>query len=128
KYNPFPDYPEGKSVLTDGNISIAHPRTFLSSIALWFNNPEGFSVALKFMDKAQTYPHSELDILSYHFDCHERIKFYYRWRNELEEALEAAIMACKEQIALAENAVPVCLEKFTYLPRHTGYEQLAIVY
>lgn len=128
KYNPFPDYPPGESVLTHGNISIAHPRTFLSSIALWFNDPEGVSIALKFMDKAHKYPHSDLDTLDYHFDCHERIKFYYRWRNEHEGALEAAIFACKEQIAIAKKSAPACLEEFKCLPRHTGYEQLAIIY
>jgi len=128
KYNPFPGYPQGESVLTHGNISIANPRVFLSSTALWFNNQEGFSVALKFMDKAQEYSHSDLDILSYHFDCYERIKFYYRWRSEHEGALDASIIACKEQISIAEKSAPACFEKFKALPHHTGYEQLAIIY
>lgn len=128
KYNPFPGYPEGKSVLTHGNISIGHPRVFLSSAALWFNNPEGFLIALRFMDKAQEFPVSELDVFDYHFDCYERIKFYYRWRDEHEGALNSAILACKEQIAIAHDAVPVCLKRFGALPRHTGYEQLAIIY
>lgn len=51
KYTPFGNYPVGQSVLTHGNISIEHPRQFLSSTAMWFNNPSGFSIAKKFMDK-----------------------------------------------------------------------------
>lgn len=128
KYNPFPDYPQGKSVLTHGNISIAHPRAFLSSTALWFNNLEGFSIALKFMDKAQEFPASDFEAFDYHFDCYERIRFYYRWRDEHEGALDSAIRACKEQIAIAHDAAPACLKRFGTLPQHTGYEQLAIIY
>ncbi|SUD62135.1 tetratricopeptide repeat protein [Ectopseudomonas oleovorans] len=127
-YKPIPDYPEGKTVFTHGNISIGHPRIFLSSAALWFNNPDNYLIALKFMDKAQEFPASELSILDYHFDCYERIKFYYRWRDEHEGALNSAILACKEQIAIAQDAAPVLLKRFGLIPSHTGYKQLAIIY
>jgi len=128
RYNPFPGYPQEKSVLTHGSISIAHPRSFLSRIALWFNNVDGYSIALKFMNKAQEYPISDLSVLDYHFDCDERVMFYYRWRNEHEGALDSAIRACKEQIGIASDAAPACLEKFGMIPRHGGYDQLAIIY
>lgn len=127
EYNPFFS-DSAASPLTNGYPSFGSARYFLSSTAMWFNNPSGFEIALKFMDKAQSYPISSLSLIRYHFDCMERIRFYYRWRSELDGALQSAIEACKEQIGIAEDVARQFLLEDNYVPSHTGYEQLAIIY
>lgn len=128
KYRPLGS--GGPSPLIWGNTSASSPRAFLSTLATWFNNAEDFHLALKMMQKADTYPAASLSVEDAHFGCQERIKFFYRWRNDHAGALDAAIAACQEQVRLAPKAAEMFTtsERWGWMPRHYGYDQLAIIY
>jgi hypothetical protein len=68
-------------------------------------------------------------ILDRHFALQEQIEMHYRERDRKPGALDAAIRACEQQIALAPQSA--CAWRAEYggeqLPRHVGYEQLAII-
>lgn len=128
KYRPFGE--DAPSPLTELACDASSPRSPLSSMAMWFNNTDDFKIALKIMEKAETYPSANLHIEDAHFGCQERIKFYYRWRDAHEGALSKAIAACEEQVALAPQTAKMFAteERWGWIPRHYGYDQLAIIY
>ena len=63
-----------------------------------------------------------------HFALQVLIREFYRDRATDPDALSAAIARCREQIAMAGAVAPLLRDKRNgLLPRHVGYEQLAIV-
>lgn len=72
-------------------------------------------------------------ILDRHFALQEEIETAYRRRDRDPAALPAAIAACEHQIAMAKPAAKDWRHRYpsktgtTKLPRHVGYEQLAII-
>ena len=72
-------------------------------------------------------------VLDNHFAIQERIQAAYKRRDEPGQ-LATAIRACEEQIARADEAAKVMRTAYQDkegkplpLPRHVGYEQLAVV-
>lgn len=130
KYRPTDMPISDGSILTHGSTSISSAREFLSNMASWFNNPSDISIAIRMMNKAQELPSANMSLNSLHFDCQSRIEFFYRWRDEFPEALELAILACKEQISIAGDAAKMFADPRLggFIPRHVGYQQLAIIY
>jgi len=128
KYIPFGA--DAPSPLTELECSSNNPRAVLSSMAMWFNNKDDFKIALKIMEKAESYPTNSMHVEDAHFGCQERIQFYYRWRDSHEGALEKAIKACQEQVELGPQTAKMFSteERWGWMPRHYGYDQLAIIY
>ena len=58
-----------------------------------------------------------------------KIEIYYRNRDNDANALKEAITACKQQIEIAPKAMIAFRKEYgdTSLPRHRGFEQLAII-
>jgi tetratricopeptide (TPR) repeat protein len=122
----------GESLLTKGTIasSSSSAGSLLGSLAGWFKKrPEDLGLALRIVAKAEECARADEDILSLHFAYQGRIQLNYRWRDEIAGALDAALEACREQIAIAPRAAEAFRREYPDqpLPMHIGYEQLAIV-
>ena len=103
----------------------------LPALATWFMSPkEDLPLARRIIDKAVSVGEGEAGpILDRHFTYGRMIQVYYRDRTRDPGALEMAVEACQKQIALGLNASKAFLNEYPNrpLPRHTGFEQLAII-
>lgn len=125
-YKPLGETPGS---LTAGEISYSsqHVVGFLSCLASWFNKSDTRTIAYKILAKGQCLV-SAAPVLDQHFFWHQAIEINYREReNPLH--LDAAIQACRNQIALAPQAGTAFRAKYRgrALPSHKGYEQLSII-
>lgn len=69
-----------------------------------------------------------MGVLDEHFVLQERIESRYREREKNPAALQDAVAACKAQISLAAEAAEAFREEgFETLPRHVGFQQLAVI-
>ena len=103
---------------------------WLYPLAGWFRKKsEDRALAQRILDRAEEEALLAHDILSQHYTYQEIIQLNYRWRNELPDALNFAITACRKQIAIAPQVAVACRGEFhgSPLPFHVGYEQLAII-
>lgn len=82
----------------------------------------------KILAKAESLAKADGRVLNVHFLYGEMLALYYKDR-ENPESLEAAIAACRQQIALADQAAQAFRSEFKdeHLPAHKGYQQLAII-
>ena len=103
--------------------------SLLSNLAGWFKNIKDREIGYKLLDKAEKLITDNAEILDIHFFYHNKIEFYYRFREEDKESLNIAIEACKKQIELSSSAILAFKKEYEHekLPMHTGYEQLAII-
>lgn len=129
-FHPMGSDPNSKP-LTEGEISWSSGTAtqLLHSLAGWFNNPRDREIAKKIIDKANELAVNEPDILDRHFTLQQTMEIYYRERETSPEALQRAIQACKDQIALAPQAAQQFLKEYPEqsLPAHAGYSQLRII-
>jgi hypothetical protein len=102
---------------------------FLSARAGWFYKADNRSVAFKLIAKAEELVPQEPNILTVHFLYHQKIQSYYRWRDDVPDALEKAVDGCHQQIEIAPRAAAAFKEQYTgeTLPSHTGFKQLTII-
>lgn len=102
---------------------------FLSARAGWFNQSENRSMAFKLIAKAEEFVGEEANILTIHFLYHQKILSYYRWRDEISDALKKAMEGCHQQIEIGPLAAIAFRKDFSgeMLPSHTGFKQLAII-
>lgn len=70
---------------------------------------------------------NEDPVIELHFALSQLIPVYYRQRDNGPEALAAAIQACLQQIAIAPEAARRLRAEWGDLPRHTGFEQIAVI-
>lgn len=103
--------------------------SLLSNLAGWFKNIKDREIGYKLLDKAEKLITDSAEVLDIHFFYHNKIEFYYRFREEDQESLNIAIEACKKQIELSHSAIIAFKKEYENekLPVHTGYEQLAII-
>jgi len=102
---------------------------FLSTLASWFHSPHELPIAQKILKKAEEISLQGCkSVLDAHFMYMEKIKIFHKRRDINPEALDLAIKACKQQIAIALKAARSFKHSWGDLPAHTGYEQLAIIY
>jgi len=129
-FKPLGGDPNSKS-LTEGDISWTSQTAagLLGSLAGWFNNPRDREIAKKIIEKADELAPKGADILDYHFTLQTKMEIYYRERETSPEAMETAIIACKEQISIAPQAAAAFLREYPQqsLPAHAGYSQLRII-
>ncbi len=117
--------------LTEGDISYSSGTAtgLLQALAGWFNNPRDREIAKKIITKAEELAPAGGNVLDRHFTLSEKMVIYYRERETSPEAMETAINACREQIALATQAAKAFLREYPEqpLPAHAGYRQLRII-
>lgn len=120
--------------LTEGPIErivgpTATPAGFLADlISLLPSGPQDSELRRKIRLKLAKLAQSETDVVARHFSLHVLIGQYYRDRNGDPGCRDAAIAACREQIALAPRTAVAIRPLFrAALPGHLGFQQLAII-
>lgn len=128
KYQPMGAPPH---TLTRGTIqySTASSAQLLWGLATWFRKPEDFSIASRILEKAEMESLARDGVIGLHFTYLGMIETNYRMRDKVPGALDKAIEYCYKQITLAPKAAKAFKQQSPKmpLPRHTGFEQLAIV-
>ncbi len=103
---------------------------FLATLASWFHRKDDRHIARKILDKALILVDENTKVLDLHFMYQHIIQIYYKDRN-VPEYFDKAIWACKKQIELSKKSANEFIRdpynKDGSLPRHIGYEQLAII-
>ncbi|HBC89443.1 MAG TPA: hypothetical protein DCZ94_21100 [Lentisphaeria bacterium] len=67
-------------------------------------------------------------VLDVHFHYQSEIEIYYKDRDSSQGSLEKAITACEQQIAISREVASAWKKEYKdSLPRHKGFEQLAII-
>ncbi|HNV97439.1 MAG TPA: hypothetical protein PKL13_04010 [bacterium] len=118
-----------RDVLVKGEIqySSGSAVSLLSNLAGWFKNVKDREIGYKLLNKAEDLINNKIEVLDIHFFYHNKIEFYYRFRDIDKESLNIAIEACKKQIELSSKSIFDFKKEYKELPMHTGYEQLAII-
>ncbi len=129
-YNPV-NIGDHHKPLTEGKIGFTTQTavSLLSSLSGWFRKAQDRSIAKRILAKAEELVKNTDDFLDLHFLYLALIQSAYKARETDPTALDAAIEACKKQIAIAPKAAEEFKrgEYFKTLPEHTGYTQLAII-
>ncbi|HBD94211.1 MAG: hypothetical protein A2015_10100 [Spirochaetes bacterium GWF1_31_7] len=117
--------------LIEGNNFILNRSScyYLANLSTWFLTTKDIEIARKFIYKAEELYDSDISINDKHFYYLFLIEFYYKDRENNNSYIKA-IEYCKKQIEISKeasiyfkNEQPSC-----NLPRHIGFEQLAIIY
>ena len=123
--------PMGGSELTNGRIigSSASVINFLTGLQSWFSTLADENIAEKILTKAESLITSDIPILDIHFLYGCLIEHYYKKRKIDNRFYEMAKQYCLKQIAISNLTKIEFLSDNTLstLPRHKGYEQLAII-
>lgn len=103
---------------------------FIGGLIGWFQMFEHYEIAKKIINLMESNIDDNVDILDLHFCYLNCIKVYYKNRDNDSYALNKAIEYCNKQISISEKSKIAFLnsENFGFLPSHTGYKQLAIIY
>ncbi len=109
------------------NISVS-ATSFLSNLADWVKGIENRAVAYKLLSKAEELI-STATVSEKHFFYQIKIQIYYRYREEDSSALNAAVSACEQQIAMHKEASQAFRNEYgdQILPMHVGFTQLCII-
>jgi hypothetical protein len=123
--------PMGGGELTKGTIlgSSATAINFLTGLQSWFTTLADEVISEKILKKAEWLLTDETPILDIHFLYGCLIEHYYKKRNINLSFYELAKQYCLKQIGISQKAKDAFLSEgfFPTLPRHKGYEQLAII-
>lgn len=117
----------GSLTSKDITYSSQTAASFLSCLAGWFSKKEERYIAYIILDKAEELSSNEVQTLNAIYI--EKITLHYKDR-DIPGHLDKAIQACKKQIAIASKVAKALRNKEVFkdgLPRHTGFEQLAII-
>lgn len=98
-----------QNFLTEGEIDYVSGSAaeLLRYLAEWFNNSRDREIAKKIITKSIDLSIFSKNILDLHFALAEKMKIYYRERNNDPKALDMAIKAAKDQKSLASQVVKV---------------------
>lgn len=105
----------------------ATPLSYLTDFIAYLNKPELLNTGQKLIFKVETFVKEETDIIKVHFFYGEKLKFYYKNRDVIDNGLDLAIEACKQQIEISKIASELFIND-GYIPSHIGYEKLATIY
>lgn len=123
--------PMGGGELTKGTIlgSSATVINFLTGLQSWFTTLADEAISEKILKKAESLLTHETPILDTHFLYGCLIEHYYKKRSIDLRFYELAKQYCLKQIAISKKTKVAFLSEsaFPTLPRHKGYEQLAII-
>jgi hypothetical protein len=117
--------------LTKGHIGQTTQTAagLLVSLSTWFTGPGDRHLAIRMLEKADSLAGS--NIIDRHMVYGQMVKDYYAERETQPGALDAAIVACERQIAIAPQVLPAWVAAYPsdppITPKHSGYVQLAII-
>ena len=118
-------------LLTQGQITYSGGTAamLLSGLATSFYSKSDRRLARLMLTEAKKQAESSKNILDLHFIHQGIIKAYYPDRDADPDALDVAIGACEDQIALAPKAAHAFRREYPgeHLPSHTGFVKLAII-
>jgi len=102
---------------------------FLIGLQTWFTTLADEAISEKILKKAESFVTDETPILDRHFLYGSFIEHYYKKRNVDLKFYELAKLYCLKQIEISKKSKEAFLSDptFSILPRHKGYEQLAII-
>lgn len=124
KYDPLGS---SASLTTGSGTSGMSVSFFLTSLLGWFYSKERTDLCLKIAKKAEElFSTDNQSYTDLHFYYQQLIQFYYKLRSN-DTYLEKAILYCNKQIDISSFVSKEMKEDFPTLPRHIGYEQLAII-
>jgi tetratricopeptide (TPR) repeat protein len=121
---------DGKTILVDNEISYtSHSAiSLLCGLSGWFKHEK--VIQSKILSKAESLINKSGNYIDIHFLYTGLIQMYYRDRDKDPSALEKAIEMCKRLIKIAPHVKRAMIKEYygsTDLPRHLGFEQLAII-
>lgn len=123
--------PMGGGELTKGRIigSSATVISFLTCLQSWFTTLADEVIAEKILKKAESLISIDTPILDKHFLYGCFIEHYYKKRKIDNQFYDMAKQYCLKQISISKKTKDAFLSDtaFLNLPRHKGYEQLAII-
>jgi len=124
KYEPL----GSSSTLTTGTVSNGvFVSFFLANLLGWFYSKERTDLCLKIAIKAEDlFSPENQTYTDIHFYYQGLIQFYYKLRAN-DGFLNKAIYYCNKQIEISSFVSKEMKTDFPKLPRHIGYEQLAII-
>ncbi len=104
---------DGGRVLIEGDTSGPHydPSKVLSNLACWFKKEADRTIGFRIVDKAEELLAISPSVLTKHFTYQAKAEVYYRWRDIDSFAQERAIIACRDQIAIAPQAAEAFLRE-----------------
>ena len=127
KYKPM----GGAGNLETGNIieSSTSVINFLVGLQSWFTNLSDENISEKILLKAESLITTSIPILDIHFLYSCFVEHYYKKRNIDPRFYDLAKLYCEKQIEISQKAKEMFLKEFptSKLPRHMGFEQLAII-
>lgn len=132
KYQPLSTGIENQTTeSTTSNYTPSIPDfIFLAQLSNWFLSKEGFDIARKVVEKAESlFDSSKADVLDLHFYYYNLLKFFYKNRED-SVCYEKAKECCQKQIEISKKAKKCFKSEYknSPLPSHPGYEQLCIIY
>lgn len=109
--------------------TMANAIGLLSSLIGWLRStPEDLAIRRKMRHQLASLIDAEPNAVARHFALQALIGEFYRDRDSNPNARLAAINCCKAQIALAAQVATSMRRNFPgQLPRHVGFEQLAVI-
>lgn len=101
--------------------------SFLSNAAAWFNKPAGKRCAVAFAAKAMEAYDEQMPLMDRHFGLANQCGVFYRWREEVPGALEAAVSACELSISIHKEVATEFMLDMGMVPAHACFRQLRII-
>lgn len=113
------------SDLTKGKITTTCESClqFLTCLAGLFMKKADIQIAIRILNKAESYIEKAKNSRDVHFFFQEKIKAFYKDR-ENKESFAQSLLACEQQIEFSKNISP---SQDGFCLSHLGYEQLCIV-
>lgn len=110
-----------------GLAATRHPFYYLSNVGAWFSKPGYQHCAIEFIKKAMAFYDESIPILDRHFGLTNQCKVFYRWRDEVPGALDAAVHACETCISFHRDAAVELEKELGMVPGHACFHQLRII-
>ncbi|OLP19600.1 hypothetical protein BST81_04900 [Leptolyngbya sp. 'hensonii'] len=131
-YQPLGTTPGNPHPLTQGNVSYIGltPTQLLWCLASWFKKAQDRHLARRILAKAEQESGQEKDVVTLHFFWELKREVYYADRDSFPDALETAIQACTQQIAIAPQVAEAMHHNYSHsaFPKHGGYQLLTKIY
>ena len=115
--------------LVEGNATRQpelHPGPFLANLATWVAKPALGDLALRIAEKAASFDTLPSDLTQAHFMFANLCKVFYRFRDTQPGAIDKAVWACEQDIALSPKLNPRSLGGGVVVA-HYCFKQLSII-
>lgn len=116
--------------LTDSMTTVTDSEiNFLTVLQSWFTNSCDEIISEKILLRAESLVSNENPILDIHFLYNSLIEHYYKKRDVDPIYLDLAKVYCQKQIDISQGVKDKFQSEQWYgkLPRHLGFERLAII-